>query len=58
MMAYLLVALFLLVCAIIYLKIAKKWNIVTNPNFRSSHATPTIRGCGILYLFYNFISIL
>ncbi|MDV7187785.1 glycosyltransferase family 4 protein [Lutibacter sp. TH_r2] len=39
-----------IIAAIIYLKIATKFNIVDNPNFRSSHTIPTIRGGGILFL--------
>jgi len=37
-----------------YIFIAQKYKIVDNPNFRSSHTTPTIRGGGILF----FIAVL
>jgi len=40
---------FLLLTAIIYIRLAKSYNIVDNPNFRSSHTVPTIRGGGILF---------
>tara|TARA_R110001632_G_scaffold63318_2_gene151376 strand:+ start:27437 stop:28396 length:960 start_codon:yes stop_codon:yes gene_type:complete len=37
--------------SIIYLKLAKKFNIVDKPNHRSSHTRLTIRGGGILFVF-------
>lgn len=33
----------------IYFRIARKYNIVDHPNFRSSHDAPTLRGGGILF---------
>jgi len=48
-MQYILITLLLVICAVIYIKIASKLNIVDNPNFRSSHTIPTIRGGGILF---------
>lgn len=48
-MEYLIILILLIICAIVYLKLATKFNIVDNPNFRSSHTTPTIRGGGILF---------
>ena len=48
-MEYLIISILLVICAIVYLKLATKFNIVDNPNFRSSHTTPTIRGGGILF---------
>lgn len=48
-MIYLLITLLLVICAVIYSKLATKLNIVDNPNFRSSHTIPTIRGGGILF---------
>jgi UDP-N-acetylmuramyl pentapeptide phosphotransferase/UDP-N-acetylglucosamine-1-phosphate transferase len=34
---------------VVYIRLAQKFNIVDNPNFRSSHTIPTIRGGGILF---------
>lgn len=48
-MNYLIVFLALSVLSFIYLKLADKLNIIDNPNHRSSHTTPTIRGGGILF---------
>jgi len=36
---------------IIYIKIAKKKNIIDIPNHRSSHITPTLRGGGVVFVF-------
>jgi len=52
----------LLLCEILYFKIADKFNIIDRPNHRSSHNIVTIRGGGIIfilatltfYLFYGF----
>lgn len=49
MIDYILLVVFLFICAFFYLKIAEHFNIVDNPNFRSSHTTPVIRGGGILF---------
>ena len=40
-----------------YLKIAPHYNIIDNPNQRSSHTNPTIRGAGIVFpiLFVGFV---
>lgn len=48
-MSYLLITVLLIICAVVYIKLAQKFNIVDNPNFRSSHAIPTIRGGGMLF---------
>ncbi|AMC10853.1 hypothetical protein Lupro_06175 [Lutibacter profundi] len=48
-MEYIISTLSLIFCAVIYIKLAQKYNIVDNPNFRSSHTLPTIRGGGILF---------
>lgn len=48
-MEYIIVFSVLLMLSIIYLKIADNFNIIDKPNHRSSHATPTIRGGGILF---------
>jgi len=44
------VALLLSLTAVVYLKLATKFNIIDKPNERSSHTRPTIRGGGILFL--------
>jgi UDP-N-acetylmuramyl pentapeptide phosphotransferase/UDP-N-acetylglucosamine-1-phosphate transferase len=46
---YFIILFILIFSAIIYIKLAQKYNIVDNPNFRSSHTVPTIRGGGILF---------
>ncbi|MET1260751.1 UDP-GlcNAc--UDP-phosphate GlcNAc-1-phosphate transferase [Flagellimonas sp. DF-77] len=43
--------LILIITAFLYSKVAIRFNIVDNPNFRSSHTIPTIRGAGILFVF-------
>lgn len=48
-MNYLLITILLIICAVVYIRLAQKFNIVDNPNFRSSHTIPTIRGGGILF---------
>ncbi|MDO8967463.1 glycosyltransferase family 4 protein [Algoriphagus sp.] len=45
----LIVFLFLLLVAILYRHFANKFNIIDNPNERSSHTIPTVRGGGILF---------
>lgn len=58
---YILIFLLLFVLEMVYLKIAKIKNIKDNPNHRSAHTNPTIRGGGIIIpisiilylLFYN-----
>jgi UDP-GlcNAc:undecaprenyl-phosphate GlcNAc-1-phosphate transferase len=39
----------LVIVSVVYIKFAKRFNIVDNPNERSSHTIPTIRGGGILF---------
>ncbi|MBW3466395.1 UDP-GlcNAc--UDP-phosphate GlcNAc-1-phosphate transferase [Arthrospiribacter ruber] len=46
---YLLVFSILAILSLIYYRLAKSFNIVDNPNARSSHQVPTIRGGGILF---------
>lgn len=48
---YPLIAIAVLFLALIYLKIATKFNIIDKPNERSSHTVPTIRGGGIVFYF-------
>ncbi len=43
--------LILTVVSILYYKYAIKTNIIDNPNHRSSHKKPTVRGGGILFFF-------
>ena len=54
MMIYLLLFVFLLLISFFYLKIAEKYNIIDQPNLRSSHSESVIRGGGIII----FISLL
>jgi UDP-N-acetylmuramyl pentapeptide phosphotransferase/UDP-N-acetylglucosamine-1-phosphate transferase len=46
---YSLALIFLVVAAIVYIKLANKFNIIDEPNHRSSHNKPVIRGGGILF---------
>lgn len=39
----------LIACFLAYTVLAKKFNIVDNPNVRSSHYEPTIRGGGVIF---------
>ncbi len=58
MRVYGLMLLILLIVSIIYLKLAKKFEIIDKPNERSSHTKPTIRGGGILFvltIFFFFV---
>ncbi|WP_281980539.1 MraY family glycosyltransferase [Tenacibaculum mesophilum] len=48
-MSYVLLSLVLIVLSVVYIKLADKLNIIDKPNHRSSHASPTIRGGGILF---------
>ncbi len=48
MITYLLISLILLILELIYIKIAIKNNIKDQPNHRSAHKKPTIRGGGII----------
>jgi len=54
-MEYLVITIILIMCAVVYIKFAQKYNIVDNPNFRSSHTIPTIRGGGVLFYIAVFI---
>src|SRR5258708_32810103 len=42
-------AVVLFLAELAYFRIAARYNIVDNPNFRSSHDQPVIRGGGILF---------
>lgn len=48
-MEYIIISIFFVVAILMYNKLAETYNIVDNPNFRSSHTIPTIRGGGILF---------
>jgi UDP-GlcNAc:undecaprenyl-phosphate/decaprenyl-phosphate GlcNAc-1-phosphate transferase len=48
-MIYIFLILFLLACMLLYLKLARKYNILDIPNHRSSHAQTTVRGGGIIF---------
>lgn len=50
-LSYFIVFLILLLLALIYHKLALKFNIVDQPNHRSSHIHTTVRGGGILFPF-------
>ncbi len=46
---YLIVSLLLITSSLLYIPIAKRFNIVDKPNHRSSHTKVTIRGGGIIF---------
>lgn len=46
---------FFWIIMLLYFKIAKHYNIIDNPNERSSHTEITIRGGGIVFLFASVI---
>ena len=48
-MYYFALFLILLVLSVLYIRIAKKFNIVDRPNHRSSHSIVTVRGGGIIF---------
>jgi UDP-GlcNAc:undecaprenyl-phosphate GlcNAc-1-phosphate transferase len=48
-MDYILLFIVLVIVSLIYIKFAKRFNILDNPNARSSHTIPTIHGGGILF---------
>ena len=47
---YLVIFALLLVCELVYFRIADKCNIIDKPNERSSHSTVVLRGGGIIFL--------
>lgn len=47
---YLIIFALLLVCELVYFRIADKCNIIDKPNERSSHSTVVLRGGGIIFL--------
>ena len=59
-MIYILIILLLFAAELLYFRIADHFNIIDNPNERSSHSSVTLRGGGILFwvgvLFYFLMS--
>jgi len=49
-MIYITVVLLLFAGMLLYIKLANKYLIIDNPNDRSSHSTPTVRGGGIIFV--------
>lgn len=54
-MMYLLVFIALVFSSLIYIKLARKYNIVDKPNHRSLHEKNTLRGGGVLIVFATLI---
>ena len=50
LITYIVPFIILIVAAILYFKVALHFKIIDNPNQRSSHTVPTIRGGGVLFL--------
>ena len=50
MIQYLIILALLIVCELVYFKIADKCNIIDKPNERSSHSKIVLRGGGIIFL--------
>ena len=55
MIKYLIILALLIVCELVYFKIADKCNIIDKPNSRSSHTKIVIRGGGIIFLLAAWI---
>ena len=58
-MYYVLVALVLLVCELVYFQVADRCNIIDKPNERSSHTRITLRGGGVIFylgVLYYFLT--
>ncbi len=47
---YVIITCILLAVMFIYVRLARRWNIVDHPGERSSHSRPTVRGGGIVFL--------
>ena len=45
----LIVAISLVIIELVYFRLARHWNIIDNPNERSSHKSATIRGGGVIF---------
>jgi len=50
MLKYLIIFILLIICELVYFKIADKCNIIDKPNQRSSHTKIVLRGGGIIFL--------
>lgn len=50
MISYLIILTILIICELVYFKIAEKYNIIDKPNDRSSHSSIVLRGGGIIFL--------
>jgi len=55
MLKYLVVLVILVVCELVYFKIADHFNIIDKPNQRSSHTKIVLRGGGIIFLIASWI---
>ena len=49
LLAYISIAVFLVIAELVYFRIADKCNIIDKPNERSSHKTIVLRGGGIIF---------
>ena len=49
-MIYILILVLLLLCELLYFRIADRFNIIDKPNARSSHSKVVIRGGGVIFL--------
>ena len=49
LLAYISIAVFLVIAELVYFRIADKCNIIDKPNERSSHSTIVLRGGGIIF---------
>jgi UDP-GlcNAc:undecaprenyl-phosphate/decaprenyl-phosphate GlcNAc-1-phosphate transferase len=47
---YVIISCILMAVMFVYLKLARRWNVVDLPGERSSHSRPTVRGGGIVFL--------
>ena len=50
-MEFIIVIMLLMMCMLVYFKIADRYNIIDKPNHRSAHSVITIRGGGIVFPF-------
>lgn len=55
MLKYLIIIVILVVCELVYFKIADHFNIIDKPNQRSSHTRIVLRGGGIIFLIATWI---
>lgn len=57
-MIYLLLILLFFIGMLLYFKAADHYNIIDQPNERSSHSEVTIRGGGVIYLFAALVALI